>query len=376
MENDGKMKILCMVYADHNRTFEKIRRSLSQRGAHLRVLTWDRIGTGGRSSFRDGVEYYYLMHGWGFKNKKLILGRIIWIARLFFYLLRQRPDVYWAGNFECGLPAVLAACFTRVPVIYYIHDNISISYFWPGWLKSIIELLDSCTMRGSAAIIVPDENRILPYAEAHRQRIYVTPNTPNAAAAPPLREIRDRPFTVYVTGSIDIDRGIEMLLGASEHLPECRLLIAGRILSSSLLDTIKSNPRADFLGEVSHEKALDLYNECDVVFTYYDPSLPIYVRASPTKLFEAMMMSKPVIINNETMISTKVQKEDIGYLCGYNDVGGLENLLNYIAHNRFEAKSKGARARIVFETLFDWRLIEPKLWDIVMRVVDSNATKP
>jgi len=314
------------------------------------------------------------MHGWGHKNKKLLLGLSMWISRILVYLLHQRPDVLWAADFWTAFPAALATRFSHVPFIYYIHDNISLSYDLPRWMRSILETLDSWVMKRAAAIIVPDENRILPHAEAFRAKFHILPNAPSGEMALPLKTTHSRPFTIYANGSLWDSRGIETLLLASDCIAGCRVLLAGRIPQPWVLDSIRSRPQVDLRGSVSQSEALDLYNESDVVFAFYDPRLPINVRASPMKLYEAMMMGKPVIVNEETMISSKVKEWDIGYVCGYHDVESLENLLRRIRSNLAKARLKGKRARGLFEVEFDWRLLEPRLWQIVGKVAGHTKT--
>lgn len=369
------IEILCMGSGDGNRTFEKITSSLAKRGANVSALVWDRTGTAGASAVRNGVEYCYLMSGWGYKNKKLLIARIWWMIRLFFYLLRQKPDILWAANFDSALPSVLAAIVTHVPIIYYIHDNISISYSMPAWLRRLVESVDSWVIRRAAVVFVPDENRILSHAEEFRAKFVITPNTPNSSSAPPLRKVKDRSFTVYATGSLEVGRGTLQLLEATKNLPDCRVLLAGRTPEAKVIKAIEIHPRTTFKGELTHEEALDLYNEADVVFAFYDPTLPIYLLASPTKLYEAMMMAKPVIINRETMMSTKVQEWEIGYVSEYYDVTELETLLRYISQHRTDAESKGARARVIFDERFDWRLLDTKLWQIVEDVAAKREIR-
>lgn len=370
------VRILCLAIGDSNRTFEKIVSSLASRFSEVSVAAWDRTGLKDRSSIIDGVAYYYIMRGWGYKNWTLLIAKPLWVLRLFFYLLRQNPDLIWAATFECALPATLISWIKNIPFIYYIHDNFSISYPFPHLLRLMIEKLDYWIMKKAAAIIVPDENRIQSFAEPFRYKIHILPNTPNGEIAPSFTEIPDRPFTIYATGSIEIGRGLKTLINACARLSGCRILIAGRAPEKELVDFIKSSGEyIDFRGEVSHRTALELYNEADVVFAFYDPSLPIYVLASPTKLYEAMMMGKPVIVNEEAKISAKVRDWGIGYICSYYDENALTDIIDYICHNNTEIINKGKNARDLFYKLFDWRLIEYKLWRVIELAVSSKAPR-
>ena len=369
------MNLLCLTYGDgSNRTFEKLMSTLRQRGANVQIVAWDRSAKFERHTIHNGFRYYYLMRGWGEKNRKLIMARPLWMFRLFLYLLRQRPTILWAANFDTAFPTALATIFTKVPFVYYIHDNISISYTLPSSLRYLLENVDSWIIKRAATVIVPDENRILSHANKYRSKFHILPNTPDASIAPTEGAPAGSTFTVYVTGSLWNTRGVETLLRATDQLMDCRVLVAGKVPQPEILEMLRSRPYVDFRGSVSHQEALSLYHEADLVFAFYDPKISINVRASPTKLYEAMMMGRAVLVNEETEISSKVRSWNIGYLCKYHDAKALAELLTYAQRHRDEVAQKGQRGHELFKAQFDWRLLEPHLWNIVQAVVPPDLS--
>ena len=178
--------------------------------------------------------------------------------------------------------------------------------------------------------------------------------------------INDRqPFCVYVNGSLWNTRGIEVLLKAAERVPNCRIVVAGELPGKGIEDAFQSSSQVDYRGWLDHEDALRLYGPSKAVFAFYDPAIPINVCTSPTKLFEAMLMGKPVIINSEAHISNDVREWKTGYSCGYHDVDGLTGILREIGADPEEAERKGALARQLFEKRFAWEYFEPKLLELI-----------
>lgn len=81
-----------------------------------------------------------------------------------------------------------------------------------------------------------------------------------------------------------------------------------------------------------------------------------------------MMMAKPVIINEETLISKKITDWDIGYVCGYNDYYDLRTLLKTIYLRKSELLIKGNKAYKLHIKEFNWENYEQKFWRILEKV--------
>jgi glycosyltransferase involved in cell wall biosynthesis len=101
------------------------------------------------------------------------------------------------------------------------------------------------------------------------------------------------------------------------------------------------------------------------VFAFYDPRIPVNVFASPTKLYEAMLMGKAVIMNSEVRLSEKVQDWQIGYSCAYDDIDALVRILQRIVGTPTEADEMGKRARVLFEQNYAWELLVPRLEEAI-----------
>lgn len=336
--------------------------SINKFDSSVEVIDWDRGKKYKRSAIINNIHYSFILRGWGYKNKGLWIGYINWMVKVFFYALFAKPKRIWASNLQNAFPIAFATIITKTPFIYYIHDNISISYAMPKWVKNFVEMVDNFVIKRAATVLVPDENRILPHAQQFKDKFVVLPNVPLKTDMAVAQNNYHEIFTVFVLGTIWDSRGIDTLLTAVDDSEKIRILVAGNIPQKWVKDRVLSHPSVDYRGALSQEETFRLFDQIDVVFVFYDPSLPICERASPTKLYESMMMGKPVIVNKEIMISKKVLDWDIGYLCGYDDVNGLKSLLSSLSKMRSDLIGKGKKAYALYKTSYNWNIYEQKFW--------------
>jgi glycosyltransferase involved in cell wall biosynthesis len=283
----------------------------------------------------------------------------------------------FAHNFEAAVPVWLASKVRRVPYFYHIHDNLTLSHQFPRPLKAILDRIDERFIGDASAVLVPDECRILPYAEKYRDHILVLPNVfrrrPDCA---PARVAASERFTVLALGSLRLDRGVGMLLEATRTLPGVRVLLAGHVFDREIGLTIRSHAAVEYRGLLSSAGALELYSESDVVFMFYDPRVELNVRAAPIKLGESLMMGLPVLINSEAMISSRiVETWRVGYRCPY-DSTALAELLVTVRDDAAGRIAMSDHARKVYGAHFRWECYEPRFLEVVRGVLSRVGCGP
>ena len=100
----------------------------------------------------------------------------------------------------------------------------------------------------------------------------------------------------------------------------------------------------DYLGRVSYQEALRLYSACDLMFAVYDPAVPNHRYSAPNKVYEAMMLGKPLIVAKNTGFDVLIEKEGIGLSIEYSQQAFQQALDNCLA-NPDVLKEMGQRAR-------------------------------
>jgi glycosyltransferase involved in cell wall biosynthesis len=303
-----------------------------------------------------------------------MVGLPLWTCRLFRFLLSQRPELVVAIDFDAAMAAALAQMITQVPFIYDIRDNYDMRWTLPGALRPIIRGLDRWVIRRAARVLVPDQNRIVIPDEEVRRKFSIIANCA-PEIGPVVDDSQDRPFTVYASGYLVGARGVGLLLEAASRIPDMRVLMAGKLLDSDLEEQVRQTPNADFRGWLAPEEALRLNFEADVVFTFYDPAYEINRRAASNKWSDAMMASRPILVNGEVLSSAWIQQQDAGYLCPYGDVDQLVHVIEHIRAYPGEARRKGENGRRVFDAGYSWAAMERRLQQVLDEVVQEQIAQ-
>lgn len=345
----------------------KLLPSLKKMGIRVTVVDWDRENIFPVRLLKDGIWHHLIFRGWGYANRSLMIGLPLWVLRLWWYLLGQKPDMVMALDFDTALPMAVAGLMTKVPFIYNIRDNFGMRSSVPKMLRSVISMIDSWIIQRAAKVIVPDESRITEIGEQIRKKFVVIYNC--APEIMPSKALsKNRPFTIYAMGYLRKTRGIALLLEAARRLRGVRILLAGIVDETDLRSQIVGNPNVDFRGFLPVDEALQLCFESDVIFTFYAPDSEINRRAVSNKWSDAMMASKPILVNREVVKSAWIEKEDIGFVCPYGDVDRLVQVLDHIRQHPEEAQRKGKNGRRLYEAGYSWQAMEQRIQKLLDEV--------
>jgi hypothetical protein len=98
----------------------------------------------------------------------------------------------------------------------------------------------------------------------------------------------------------------------------------------------------------------DLFNivfECRGIFSLYDPTLEINRLAASNKLYDAMMLGIPVIVNNEILVSSFVKNNNIGFSIDYSFNDTWNILIN---SDLVDFQIKGINGRKLYLSLYEF----------------------
>lgn len=366
-----KQRQLWLVGSDsdeHNRIL-KLFQSYAKAGYDVRFVGMDRLRRRTPQYVTaDGMRCAYLTAGWGYSNWKLLVGYPVWMTKVFFYLLRHRPDFIHVFEFDSGVPAAFYSLFHRVTLVYDVQDNYELRRKWPFPLMQMIRKLDAFVLSRVQALVVPDEKRLVGTFARYKRIARIIPNCP-PDVAPPADLPKDRPFTVLCTGELSKRRGIHLLLEAATAMPGIRILMAGRFTDPEVEQAALRHPAVDFRGWVRWDQAIALGYGADVVFSFYDPAYAINLLANAQKWFDAMMTGTPVLCNSEVENSRWLLEQNIAYACPFGKVEDLVSTLRFVQEHPADAATKGKQARRLYEEKFNWKRMEEILlgtWDALM----------
>lgn len=316
----------------------KMARVLRGQGLTLTLLGWERQ-LGELEEFRSddpGISEQAILKGGGYASTRARVFYPLWMLAVFWCVLRLGPErILFCLGWETAFPARLATTFTGSRVVFDDADRFSMIVRFPGLAHRWLQGLERWTSRQAALHVIPSFSR---YDWRHSRMVELA-NAPlledveRARSAPP-----DRPgpgFILYANGWIGETRGapifLKMLDLAVERGLDVGLIIAGHVTGESAQALIE-HPRTHFIGEVSQEEALSLYASCDVLLTYYDPSVPINCKAESNKWGDAIFFGVPFIVNTEVETAAPFLAAGAAWSVPYADAEALmrlvENLMN------------------------------------------------
>ena len=359
---------------------EKHVRALLEAGYQVTVIGWDRSASLPEGEKRDGYKVHRIRiaasYGTGMGN---LFKLAAWQAGLFLWLFRHRRefDLVHACDFDTVLPGMALKSISGKKLIYDIFD------FYPDhlrhtplWLKNLIRSLDYYMINRADAVILVDDSRREQIKGTSPRLLTVIYNTPERSQAPKMDPCTSAEGSLHLAyvGLFQRERGLLEVLSVLERNPEWVLDLAG---FGGDLDEIRAAasglPNVHWHGIVPYDKALKLSSRADALFATYDPSVPNHRYSSPNKLFEAMMLAKPIVVAKDTNMDQIVLQNECGIVVTYGDMRELENAFRQLADNPARRKILGENARKAYETLYNWNIMKTRLVSLYSKTLQTNG---
>ncbi len=350
---------------------EKEARSLQKAGLHVSVLGWDRSGNLPVQENLQGVNVHRLPIRAGYARGLMnFLPLLRWQANLLRWLLRHHKeyDRIHACDFDTILPSLLIKFLHKKKIIYDIFDFYADHLrATPEWIKRIIRVVDLWAIGRADALILVDDARKEQVSSARPRHLVVIYNSPEDQRFQPIDEQRGQPAELRLAyiGLLQVERGLLEVIEVLRRHPEWALDFAGfGGDEAQILQSAQGMPNVTFHGRVPYQDALALSAQADVLFALYDPQIPNHRYASPNKLFEAMMLGKPIVVARGTNMDRIVKTEQSGLVVEYGDVLALEAALARLAQDRSLRRQLGERARQSYERSYGWHVMEQRLIEL------------
>lgn len=328
---------------------ERNARYLASAGLYCLAVGWDRnrkYSPFERREFDIVRVRFPGNYGSGMRNLYGLLRLNLW----FLYLhLKLRPKAIHAYDLDTVLPALLVKPFIKCKVIYDIADWYADSRK-VGFLRPLIEKIERWACRKADLVILAHEKR-LEQVGFTPKRWLVLYNAPedlyNKLRTEDVDTMHDGYFA-YV-GVLHPDRGLDCLVRATTNIG-ARLVLAGfGPLEPYCRDAASKYTNVQFLGQIPYEQTLAVESGALAIVALYDPTLRNNRLAAPNKLYEAMMLGRPLITTRGTLAGELVEKEGIGIAVPYGNAHELGKAMEYLRENPKERAEMGQRARKLYE---------------------------
>lgn len=338
---------------------EKIARALKSAGYEVTLLGWDRTGQWITSKQDDGIMYQWLPLraelARGIANLPALLR---WQVGLLIWLMRHRGEyeLIHACDLDTVLPGLICKRLFKKKLVYDIFDFYAdMLRATPSPLLQLIRRLDLWVIGQADAVILADDSRTEQIAGSHPKKLKVIYNSPEDQEVIPCQEDASGSFHLAYIGLLQRERGLFELMHVLSRHPEWRLDLAGFGSEAGQLEQMAAEmPHVRFHGRVMYEKALQLSARADVLVATYDPSIPNHRYSSPNKVFEAMLLGKPIIVARHTNMDRIIAEAGCGIAIPYGDAHMLEETLVQLEKNPEKRRILGQNARQAYEDQYAW----------------------
>jgi len=348
----------------------------------VEVLCWDREKKSSKVEENNG----YLIHrcqingkyGGGFKNVFFMLE---WWLYQFFWLLKNSFDIVHVCDFDAYFPSLIAAKIKRKKIVYDLFDFYGDMIGAPDLAKKFIKKVDIFLIQFADGVIVTDDNRINQIKGSRPKRLIVIYNTPPDFYDKFYKNIEDTKktdiFTLGYIGLIGKGRGYDILLKMVAEIPNTNFIFGGISISESeedLRKKMENVPNVNFLGKVfPYEKTLEALSKCDAMFALYDPASATHKYSSANKIFESMMLAKPIVVSKNTGMDKIIKKYESGLIVEYGNKDQIKQaIFKLMALKKSKNNFYGENGRKAYLNFFHIKIMKERLLNFYASILEPT----
>jgi len=323
-------------------------------GCH-RKHQWD-------TNYPEGITYHIedRVMGTGASTLTDIFGFFRYIKKT---LDEIKPDIVIVVNEEYVLPFTFRIIPKHGKLVLDLYDSIGMRILGP--LKKfnfLWRFLSSVAMKTVDAVVEVcqerlDWHKVLP---KHSTVVYNSPNYIENLS--PMTDLPCDNF-IYAGGTFDDNiHGIEPLFEAINRVKDINVIVTGKPQGDFVKNVFLKHPRVHFLGVVPYEDVPRISAGSLAVFAHYNPVRLNYVYGAPNKLYEAMMVGRPVLINKENKASHFALEKNFGLVSPYGNVEALAKDIRSLIDNNANIRPDMETIRKEFKRNYSWETMAHKQW--------------
>lgn len=309
------------------------------------------------------------MIGGGVKNIVPLMN----YGKILYQWLKENRDQYdaiHAVDYDTGSTAMKIKNKYNKKLVYHIADFYADSRLnIPGLLKKHLRNREYGVINNADATIICSDDRKEQIKGSHPKRLVVVHNTPPRKQGEFKTELQTQKDILNITyvGGLEQKRFIDQAIDVIKGNPNYHLTLAGSV--GDARDAIAKIPEIkniDYVGKISYEKALELYGSTDIMFAMYDPKHPNHSYSAANKVYEAMLLGKPIVVADQTGMDKIVRAEDMGYTIDFT-AEAFGDLLNNLIDKKDELYDKSQNAYKAYER-YSWEEMENRIINLYQEI--------
>lgn len=203
------------------------------------------------------------------------------------------------------------------------------------FLNKIMHHIVVHTQNKAKWIIHVNDFQIKNIAEKNRAKLVELPNYPETCTFEKIDHVDSDELRISYSGILRHKKPLKNLVIAAENLTNISITYNGRGEAYDYIKTLeKDHSYLKVTGPYKHEDISKFYANSDLIYIVYNNDCDNDRTALPTKLFEAIITTVPVVVSVNSEMENFVKKHDIGFSVDGNNIEEIKNLLEMIQQNR------------------------------------------
>lgn len=301
----------------------------------------------------------------------------IWWFFVLRSLLRIRWDIVHVVNFPSIIPAIIASKLKGGSVVYDVEDTfgdqIRGDCYYLFRLPFII--IERLSMKFVNAVVLVDELQVEEFNKIPNSNVVVIYDSPmpflTSFEATPERE--NNIFTIFYAGGLYKDRRLNLLelIEAVNTLKNVRVIFAGEgdLVKEIKVAELKTQGRIQYIGSIPYNKVLEMTNNSDLIFSLRDPFPLVQKYICGSKILEATMCGKPILVNKGTSTAVKVIASDCGLVVNAHDVNEIKQTIQRLIDNKQLRQRLASNSRKAYDQKYSWKRMKHVLLNLYSNIV-------
>ncbi|MCE5328008.1 MAG: hypothetical protein LLG01_16500 [Planctomycetaceae bacterium] len=338
----------------------KLCRSLSARGHDVHFIGWDRRPDVTKTIDLGGASMHVLSCATRF-GRASMSGQFSFLRHIVRVLKALRPQAVHCVNEDLTFLLLPFRGWLYQYLVCDVFDALADRHSHrPKPIPWVLRMVSEIVRSGSDHLIATDQQRFARFGR-YRWKTAVVENVPEDPGDELWRRFPDGPVKIYVAGTLNLNRGLAQIVAATEAVENLEIISAGWLYDDYANNVFAKHPRVSFKGIVTARQSLELAAACDAVLSYYSPSSTNNLFASPNKIYDALSVGRPVLINREIRVARWVEQHDAGWALAYDDVPALIETLRLLEPARSQLSQRSRRLRELYAGGFTWTKMEERL---------------
>lgn len=359
---------------------EKMADALLEMGMQVDILAWDRSQKNSSCTaeqFPSGtapVTRFGIPAAYGAQWATLLpflhfeWSLLVWLVRN-----RKNYDIIHAFDLDTGIAAWLIRKLYRQKLVFHVLDSYADTHFFSDSpIKRMVHKMEMALINSAEATLICTEERKAQIQLSTPKRLEIIHNTPNYSVKNETNRFELKASNAEVkiayVGTQCCGRGIEELIRAVIQDHRFELHIGGYgPLDDMIRSAAQQCNRIHFYGKLPYAQTLSLEEQCDLMVALYDPKLPNHRYCAPNKLYEALMLGKPLLMCENTGWDQLFQEEKIGYLISYSQEG-IAHGLNKLYEVKDQWATMSDAGKHLYQQRYSWETMKQRIRKIYLEI--------